>query len=95
MTIQPHASAERVYWVVDNGSSPPGGGPHGTGSTRGHLPVGIGRHDSEAGMSGRLRRRYERLLFTYQSDYRRAHGDEMVSTLLEAARPDQLFPAPA
>ena len=45
-------------------------------------------------MSGRLRRRYERLLVTYPSAYRRAHGDEMVSTLLEAARPDQRFPAP-
>ncbi len=45
-------------------------------------------------MSGRLRRRYERLLFTYPSAYRRAHGEEMVSTLLEAARPDQQLPAP-
>lgn len=45
-------------------------------------------------MSERLRRRYERLLFTYPSAYRRAHGDEMISTLLEAARPDQRFPAP-
>jgi hypothetical protein len=45
-------------------------------------------------MSGRLRRRYERLLFTYPSSYRRAHGDEMISTLLEAARPDQRLPAP-
>jgi hypothetical protein len=45
-------------------------------------------------MSGRLRRRYQRLLFTYPSDYRRSHGEEMLSTLLEAARPDQRFPAP-
>jgi hypothetical protein len=45
-------------------------------------------------MSGRLRRRYERLLFTYPSAYRGAHGDEMISTLLEAARPGQHFPAP-
>jgi hypothetical protein len=45
-------------------------------------------------MSGELRRRYERLLFTYPSAYRRAHGEEMISTLLEAARPDQRFPAP-
>ena len=44
-------------------------------------------------MSGRLRRRYERLLFTYPSAYRRAHGEEMLGTLLEAARPDQRFPA--
>ena len=45
-------------------------------------------------MSGRLRRRYERLLFTYPPAYRMAHGEEMLSTLLEAARPDQRFPAP-
>jgi hypothetical protein len=45
-------------------------------------------------MSGRLRRRYERLLFTYPAAYRRAHGDEMLGTLLEAARPDQRLPAP-
>jgi hypothetical protein len=45
-------------------------------------------------MSGRLRRRYERLLFTYPPAYRRAYGEEMLSTLLEAARPDQRFPAP-
>jgi hypothetical protein len=44
-------------------------------------------------MSGRLRRRYERLLVTYPSAYRRAHGDEMLGTLLDAARPDQRFPA--
>jgi hypothetical protein len=45
-------------------------------------------------MSRRLRRRYERLLVTYPSAYRRAHGDEIVGTLLEAARPDQQLPAP-
>jgi len=45
-------------------------------------------------VSGRLRRRYERLLFTYPAAYRRAHGDEIISTLLEAARPDQRLPAP-
>jgi hypothetical protein len=45
-------------------------------------------------MSGRLRRRYEWLLVTYPSAYRRAHGDEMLSTLLDAARPDQRLPAP-
>jgi hypothetical protein len=44
-------------------------------------------------MSWRLRRRYERLLFTYPPAYRMAHGEEMLSTLLEAARPDQRFPA--
>lgn len=45
-------------------------------------------------MSGVLRRRYERLLFTYPPAYRRAHGEEMLSTLLEAARSEQRFPAP-
>jgi hypothetical protein len=45
-------------------------------------------------MSGRLRRRYERPLVTYPSAYRRAHGDEMIGTLLDAARPDQQLPAP-
>jgi hypothetical protein len=44
-------------------------------------------------MSGRLRRRYQRLLFTYPTGYRAAHGDEIVSTLLEAARPTQRFPS--
>jgi hypothetical protein len=45
-------------------------------------------------MSGRLRRRYQRLLVTYPPAYRRAHGEEMISTLLEAAQPDQHLPAP-
>ena len=44
-------------------------------------------------MSGRLRRRYQRLLFTYPAGYRAAHGDEILSTLLEAARPTQRFPS--
>jgi hypothetical protein len=44
-------------------------------------------------MSGRLRHRYERLLFTYPDDYRAAHGDEILSTLLEAAPPTQRFPS--
>jgi hypothetical protein len=44
-------------------------------------------------MSGRLQRRYQRLLFTYPTGYRAAHGDEIVSTLLEAARPTQRFPS--
>jgi hypothetical protein len=74
--------------------TPQGGSTHGTGSSRRHPTVGVGRHDPGAGMSGPLRRRYERLLFTYPSAYRRAHGEEMISTLLEAARPDQRFPAP-
>jgi hypothetical protein len=45
-------------------------------------------------MSGRLRRRYQRLLVTYPPAYRRAHGEEILGTLLEAARPDQQLPAP-
>jgi hypothetical protein len=44
-------------------------------------------------MSGRLRRRYQRLLVTYPTGYRAAHGDEILSTLLEAARPTQRFPS--
>ena len=44
-------------------------------------------------MSGQLRRRYQRLLFTYPTDYRAAHGDEILSTLLEAARPTQRWPS--
>ena len=44
-------------------------------------------------MSGRLRHRYQRLLFTYPAAYRAAHGDEILSTLLEAARPTQRFPS--
>jgi hypothetical protein len=44
-------------------------------------------------MSGQLRRRYERLLFTYPTDYRAAHGEEILSTLLEAARPTQRWPS--
>jgi hypothetical protein len=44
-------------------------------------------------MSGRLRRRYQRLLLTYPTGYRAAHGDEILGTLLEAARPTQRFPS--
>ena len=44
-------------------------------------------------MSGRLRHRYQRLLVTYPNGYRAAHGDEILSTLLEAARPTQRFPS--
>jgi hypothetical protein len=44
-------------------------------------------------MSGQLRRRYQRLLFTYPTDYRAAHGEEILSTLLEAARPTQRWPS--
>jgi hypothetical protein len=44
-------------------------------------------------MSGRLRHRYERLLFTYPTDYRAAHGEEILGTLLEAARPTQRWPS--
>ena len=73
---------------------PPGGGsPHGTGSTRRHPAVRVGCHDPEAGMSGQLRRRYQRLLFAYPTDYRAAHGEEILGTLLEAARPTQRWPS--
>jgi hypothetical protein len=44
-------------------------------------------------MSGRLRRRYQRLLVTYPPGYRAAHGEEILSTLLEAAGPAQRFPS--
>jgi len=44
-------------------------------------------------MSGQLRRRYQRLLFTYPTNYRAAHGEEILSTLLEAARPTQRWPS--
>jgi hypothetical protein len=44
-------------------------------------------------MSRRLRRRYQRLLVSYPTDYRAAHGEEILSTLLEAARPTQRFPS--
>ena len=44
-------------------------------------------------MSGQLRRRYERLLVTYPTGYRAAHGDEILSTLLEAAAPTQRWPS--
>jgi hypothetical protein len=44
-------------------------------------------------MSGQLRRRYERLLFTYPTGYRAAHSEEILSTLLEAARPTQRWPS--
>jgi len=44
-------------------------------------------------MSERLRRRYQRLLVTYPTDYRAVHGDEILSTLLEAAAPTQRFPS--
>jgi len=44
-------------------------------------------------MSRRLRRRYQRLLVTYPTGYRAAHGEEILSTLLEAARPTQRWPS--
>ena len=44
-------------------------------------------------MSGQLRRRYQRLLFAYPTDYRAAHGEEILGTLLEAARPTQRWPS--
>jgi hypothetical protein len=45
-------------------------------------------------VSGRLERRYRRLLVSYPAAYRAAHGDEIIGTLLEAAPPTQRFPSP-
>ena len=39
-----------------------------------------------------LRRGYRRLLWAYPSWYRRERGDEIVTTLLDAAQPDQRYP---
>ncbi len=40
-----------------------------------------------------LERRYRRLLFAYPADYRAHRGDEIVATLLDAARPHQTLPS--
>jgi hypothetical protein len=45
-------------------------------------------------MTGPLERWYRRLLRTYPDPYRRDHGDELLTTLLDAARPGQRLPAP-
>ncbi len=42
-----------------------------------------------------LERRYRLLLYAYPADYRWERGDEIVGTLLDAARPGQLWPYPA
>jgi hypothetical protein len=42
-----------------------------------------------------LERRYERLLLLYPSGYRRERGPEIMSTLLSASRPDQVWPSPS
>jgi hypothetical protein len=39
-----------------------------------------------------LERRYRRLLLAYPRSYRRERGDEVIGTLLDAARPEQLRP---
>jgi hypothetical protein len=44
-------------------------------------------------MSQRLERRYRWLLLAYPPDYRAAHGEEIIGTLLEAASPTQRFPS--
>jgi hypothetical protein len=44
-------------------------------------------------MSERLERRYRRLLLAYPPDYRAAHGEEIIGTLLEAASPTQRSPS--
>lgn len=43
-------------------------------------------------MNERLRRRYQRLLLAYPPAYRASRGQEILTTLLEAARPGQRFP---
>jgi hypothetical protein len=45
-------------------------------------------------MNGRLWRRYRRLLVVYPPSYRAARGEEILTTLLEGARPGQRFPTP-
>ncbi|MEV0202078.1 hypothetical protein [Nonomuraea sp. NPDC050691] len=40
-----------------------------------------------------LERRYRRLLRAYPKDYRAAHGEELISTLMEAARPEDRRPS--
>jgi hypothetical protein len=42
--------------------------------------------------AGALERRYRRLLLAYPGDYRRRHGAEIVTTLLEMAGPGQAHP---
>jgi hypothetical protein len=44
-------------------------------------------------MSKRLERRYRWLLLAYPPDYRAAHGEEIIGTLLEAASPTQRSPS--
>ena len=44
-------------------------------------------------MSKRLERRCRWLLLAYPPDYRAAHGEEIIGTLLEAASPTQRFPS--
>lgn len=46
------------------------------------------------GPCGELERRYRRLLLAYPGRYRRTHGNEIVTTLLEMADGDQTRPAP-
>ncbi|WP_432838959.1 hypothetical protein [Dactylosporangium sp. CA-092794] len=43
-------------------------------------------------MRDRLARRYRRLMLTYPRAYRRARGDELLATLLEAAPPERARP---
>lgn len=45
-------------------------------------------------MASPLRRRYRRLLLCYPRAYRRARGDELLATLLEAAPPGRTRPTP-
>jgi hypothetical protein len=45
-------------------------------------------------MTSPLERWYRRLLHAYPGPYRRAHGEEILATLLDAARPGQRLPDP-
>lgn len=45
-------------------------------------------------MTSPLERWYRRLLHAYPGPYRRAHGEEILTTLLDAARPGQRLPDP-
>jgi hypothetical protein len=45
-------------------------------------------------MTSPLERWYRRLLHAYPGPYRRAHGEEILATLLEGARPGQRLPDP-
>ena len=55
-------------------------------------PAGAGRCRASR-ESRALGRRYRRLLLAYPAAYRRRHGDELLTTLLDAAGPDRVRPS--